>query len=97
MIFSAGFAEMGAEGIQRQNDLRDLCRARGVRALGPNCLGIYNASIGHTATFASFLQDPVPPTGTIALVSQSGAYGSYLFMLAAKRGVGIGQWVYHGQ
>jgi acetate---CoA ligase (ADP-forming) len=96
VIFSAGFAEMGAEGVQRQNDLRDLCRARGVRALGPNCLGIYNASIGHTATFASFLQDPVPPTGTIALVSQSGAYGSYLFMLAAKRGIGIGHWVTTG-
>jgi acyl-CoA synthetase (NDP forming) len=29
-------------------------------------------------------------------VSQSGAYGSYLFMLAAKRGIGIGQWVTTG-
>src|SRR4051812_27425518 len=43
VIFSAGFAELGKEGLQRQDRLRKLCRDLGIRALGPNCLGIYNA------------------------------------------------------
>ncbi|MDB6092184.1 MAG: acetate--CoA ligase family protein [Gammaproteobacteria bacterium] len=96
VIFSSGFAESGEEGRQRQDVLHGLCRQYGIRALGPNCLGVFNASIGHTATFASFLQEAVPAGGRIALVSQSGAYASYVFMLAAKRGIAIGKWVTTG-
>jgi acyl-CoA synthetase (NDP forming) len=96
IILSAGFAESGAEGRKRQDDIQDLCRESGMRVLGPNCLGLFNAAIGHTATFASFLQDDVPADGRIALVSQSGAYASYIFMLASKRGIRIGQWVTTG-
>jgi acyl-CoA synthetase (NDP forming) len=96
VIFSSGFAESGDAGKQRQDALRELCRALHVRVLGPNCLGIFNGAIGHTATFASFLQNGIPTTGRIALVSQSGAYASYLFTLAHDRGIGIGKWVTTG-
>jgi len=96
VIFSSGFAESGDEGKQRQDDLRELCRRLQIRVLGPNCLGIFNAAIGHTATFASFLQNDVPAAGRIALISQSGAYASYLFTLARERGIGIGHWVTTG-
>jgi acyl-CoA synthetase (NDP forming) len=95
VIFSAGFAESGPDGRRRQEALGQLCRNLRMRVLGPNCLGVFNAALRHTATFASFLQDSIP-AGRIALVSQSGAYAGYLATLAANRGVGIGQWVTTG-
>jgi len=39
-VISAGFAETGAEGEQRQEELLALVRAHGARVIGPNCLGI---------------------------------------------------------
>jgi acyl-CoA synthetase (NDP forming) len=95
VIFSAGFAESGPDGQRRQDALGQLCRDLRMRVLGPNCLGLFNAAVRHTATFASFLQDSIPG-GRIALVSQSGAYAGYLATLAANRGIGIGQWVTTG-
>jgi acyl-CoA synthetase (NDP forming) len=95
VIFSAGFAESGPDGRRRQDDLRRLCLDLRIRVLGPNCLGVFNAAIGHTATFASFLQNSIP-SGRIALVSQSGAYAGYLATLAGNRGVGISHWVTTG-
>ncbi len=95
VIFSAGFAEAGAVGRRSQEALAARCRELHMRVLGPNCPGVFNSAIGHTATFASFLQDSIP-AGRIALVSQSGAYAGYLATLARNRGVGIGHWVTTG-
>jgi predicted CoA-binding protein/RimJ/RimL family protein N-acetyltransferase len=39
-VISAGFAETGAEGAAAQAELLDLCRAHGMRLVGPNCLGL---------------------------------------------------------
>lgn len=96
VVFSAGFAEMGGEAVEAQADLHRRARDLGLRVLGPNCLGLYNARLGHTPTFASFLLEPVTPGGRLGLVSQSGAFGSYLFMLANRRGLGIAQWASTG-
>src|SRR4029450_11650158 len=68
-VISAGFAELGAEGRARQEQLLSLVRAHGARLLGPNCLGIASAASGLNATFAA---RPVPP-GNIGFSSQSGA------------------------
>ena len=51
-VISAGFAETGPEGIERQEQLLALVRAHGARLVGPNCLGIATASVGMNATFA---------------------------------------------
>ena len=39
-VISAGFAEIGEEGRERQEQLLALVRAHGGRLVGPNCLGI---------------------------------------------------------
>jgi len=96
IIFSAGFAEVGGEGIAAQAHLARRIRELGMRALGPNCLGFYNSTIGLTPTFASFLQEPPPENGRIALATQSGAFGSYLFMLGRRRGIRVSQWTSTG-
>ena len=96
VVFSAGFAETGAEGEAAQARVTAIARERGIRVLGPNCLGVYNADIGFFATFSTTLEDRFPLSGPIGLVSQSGAYGSHLSLLAAQRGIGVRYWVTTG-
>src|SRR5690606_26291694 len=51
LVLSAGFAEIGSEGQKRQRQLLELARRRGLRVLGPNCLGIINTASKLNATF----------------------------------------------
>ena len=96
VVFSAGFAETGAEGRRRQRRLAAVAAETGIRVLGPNCLGVYNSGIGLFATFSTTLEDGFPAPGGAALVSQSGAYGSHLSLLARKRNVAVRYWVTTG-
>ena len=41
-MITAGFAEAGAEGAARLAELLDVCRASGMRLVGPNCMGVVN-------------------------------------------------------
>ncbi|TML38712.1 MAG: GNAT family N-acetyltransferase [Actinobacteria bacterium] len=77
-VISSGFAEVGAEGRERQERLLDLVRAHGGRLVGPNCLGIAVPRLGLNATFGP---RPLPP-GPIAFSSQSGALGLALLKFA---------------
>ena len=89
VVFSAGFAESGHDGRRRQDALTAIARASGMRIVGPNCLGIYNSANGFYATFTTTLEAAHPVPGGVGLVSQSGAYGSHLSLLATRRRIGI--------
>ena len=86
VIISAGFAETGEEGAQREAELMILARAYGMRIVGPNCMGVLNAAtdVRMNATFSAVFPEP----GRVAFSSQSGALG--LAILAAARRLGIG-------
>ena len=96
VIYSAGFAEMGTEGRRHQRRLTDIAAETGLRIVGPNCLGVYNSELGFFATFSTTLEDGFPAPGGAALVSQSGAYGSHLSLLARKRNIDVRYWVTTG-
>jgi acyl-CoA synthetase (NDP forming) len=97
VVFSAGFAEVDAEGAARQDAVRQIARESGMRVCGPNCAGIMNLRTRMTATFGSHLAgDQTLIPGHIAIVSQSGAVGAYTFTLARARGVGLSHWVTTG-
>ena len=96
VIFSAGFAEAGPAGQRMQQRLREVAAATGLRIVGPNCLGVYNSEIGCFATFSTTLEDGFPAPGGVGLISQSGAYGSHLSLLARQRDIGIRYWVTTG-
>jgi len=96
VIFSAGFAEMGESGRQQQAALSNIAHSSGMRIVGPNCLGVYNAEHGFFGTFTSTIEAGWPKPGTVGLVSQSGAYGSHLSLLATLRGIGIRFWLTTG-
>jgi len=88
-VISSGFAEVGAEGRERQQRLLDLVRAHGGRLVGPNCLGIAVPRLGLNATFGP---RPLPP-GPIAFSSQSGALGLALLEKASERRLGFSSFV----
>ena len=90
VVFSSGFAEMGEEGRIAQDRIRAIARAGGIRVLGPNCLGVFNAHSGWIATFSSSVEHQAPKPGPVAIASQSGAYGSHAFALMRARGVQTG-------
>lgn len=96
VVFTSGFAETGTEGAARQRRMGGIARASGMRILGPNCLGVYNAAIGFFATFTTTLDLHRPRPGPVAIASQSGAYGSHLGLLAWRRRIGVGLWVTTG-
>ena len=96
VVFSAGFAETGDDGRRRQDALTAIARASGMRIVGPNCLGIYNSAIGFYATFTTTLEAAHPVPGGVGLVTQSGAYGSHLSLLATRRRIGIRYFVTTG-
>ena len=88
-VISAGFAEVGDEGRERQDGLLALVRAHGGRLVGPNCLGLAVSAPRLNATFGP---RPLPP-GPVAFSSQSGALGLALLEKAEERGIGLSAFV----
>jgi acetyl coenzyme A synthetase (ADP forming)-like protein len=88
-VISAGYAEVGSEGEERQRSLLASIRAHGARLLGPNCLGISSAAVRLNATFAS----RAAPPGNIGFSSQSGALGLALLETTESRGLGLSAFV----
>ncbi len=87
VIVSSGFGELGDRGQELQHKLATFARAHDMRLIGPNCLGLLCNTDGVrlNATF----NDTVPPTGGLAVASQSGGVGIVLMDLARELGLGI--------
>ncbi|QYU67886.1 CoA-binding protein [Leptolyngbya sp. 15MV] len=88
IVFTAGFAEVGEAGAAMQDRLVAAARAHGMRLIGPNCLGLFNAAIGYFPIFTASLENGFPLPGRVGIASQSGAYGTHLFAAARERGIG---------
>jgi acetate---CoA ligase (ADP-forming) len=88
-VISAGFAESGAAGRARQDELLEHVRMHGARLLGPNCLGVAVPPARLNATFAPHAF----PEGSIGFSSQSGAIGLALLDRLAERGLGLSAFV----
>ena len=92
VVMSSGFAESGAEGLQAQNELVDIARAKGMRLVGPNCIGSVGGKDRVLATFSPVFtaaSTKVAP-GNVALISQSGALGYGTYSLGLEQGLPIG-------
>jgi len=96
VMFTAGFAEIGAEGRAMQERITQIADDSGIRLCGPNCLGLFNMRIGHTPTFSSFLEEGPTPAGPLGMITQSGAFGTHLLALAQRRGLQVGVWMSTG-
>ncbi len=88
IMFTAGFAEVDEAGAGVQARFTQAAKAAGMRLVGPNCLGVFNARLGWFPIFSSSFENGWPRPGRIGIASQSGAYGTHLFALARDRRLG---------
>ena len=94
VVISAGFAEDGPEGRQRQQELLHACRTHGLRLIGPNCLGFINTD--PAIALNASLSTTMPPPGRAGFFCQSGALGSAILETVARRGLGLSTFVSAG-
>ncbi len=88
IMFTAGFAEVDEAGAAVQARFTAAAKAAGMRLLGPNSLGLFNARMGYFPIFSSSFENGWPHAGRIGIASQSGAYGTHLFAIARDRRLG---------
>ena len=69
IIISAGFGELNDDGKKLQQEIVEIAKKAGIRVVGPNCLGVIRPKNQMNASFAPSM----PPKGSIAFISQSGA------------------------
>ncbi len=89
VIVAGGFAETGEEGRRLQEEVVRVARSYGIRIVGPNCIGVYNAVNGLDTFFLPREKMRRPPKGYIAVVSQSGAFLTTMMDWLAQEHVGI--------
>ncbi|WP_033919676.1 acetate--CoA ligase family protein [Sphingomonas sp. 37zxx] len=89
VIFSAGFAEGGEEGMAEQREIARIAAQTGMVVEGPNCLGLVNYRDSIPLTFIE--THPAPPRGEagVAVVSQSGAMAAVLSGTLIGRAVDV--------
>src|ERR1700730_6452935 len=92
LVFSSGFAEVGGAGVALQHEISGVASDTGLRVIGPNCLGLFNSAARFYPTFTSTIDRATPTPGGISIASQSGAYGSHIYMVSNMRGLGIRYW-----
>ena len=91
VIVSAGFKEVGGEGLEIERRIVAMCRDAGVRVVGPNCLGVINpnADVRLNASFSARM----PAAGNISFISQSGALCTAVLDFAADKDFGFSKFV----
>lgn len=85
VVITAGFGETDEAGGSRQHRLETIAAEYGMTVIGPNSLGVMNTDHGLNATFGPML----PSAGSVALMSQSGAFVTAAIEWARSRGIGF--------
>ncbi|ABL87662.1 CoA-binding domain protein [Pyrobaculum islandicum DSM 4184] len=94
IVVSSGFAEAG--NVELENWTKAVAKQYGIRVLGPNCIGVYNAYTNFDTIFLPADRAGRPPPGPLALISQSGAVAAAIMDWAARRKIGLGLMVNYG-
>lgn len=89
VIFAAGFAEGGEEGLAAQRELAAIAEQSGMVVEGPNCLGMTNYVDGIALTFVETPAERLGDRPGVGIVSQSGAMAVVLGTTLMSKGLGI--------
>jgi acetyltransferase len=95
IVVSAGFKEIGKkEGIDLENQVKEIIKKYKIQLIGPNCLGVINTeeSVSMNATFAKSM----PKAGNIAFVSQSGALCTAVLDYTKGENIGFSKFISMG-
>jgi acyl-CoA synthetase (NDP forming)/RimJ/RimL family protein N-acetyltransferase len=87
VVPSAGFAETGPRGLERQLELVRMARANGMRVVGPASWGVINADPAIRLNIS--LAQELPPPGRLGLFCQSGALSVSVLERARRRNLGV--------
>ncbi|MHC4597543.1 MAG: acetate--CoA ligase family protein [Planctomycetota bacterium] len=91
VVISAGFKEVGGEGVAREAALVEKVRAYNMRMVGPNCMGVINTE--ETVSMASTFAFTLPLRGRVGFISQSGAMGQIILDMLRELELGISKFV----
>src|SRR5690554_6076090 len=94
VVLSAGFAEEGPEGLERQRELLRTAHRAGMRVIGPESFGV--ARPGEDVPLALTLAARSPLPGGVGLFCQSAAVAARLLDDATARGIGVSQFLSSG-
>ncbi len=86
IIESAGFAEVGPEGIALQEEVVRIAKSAGIRIIGPNCTGIINANNNLITTFVEVSEIT---KGGVSVVAQTGMFAGTLIPEFISQNLGI--------
>jgi acyl-CoA synthetase (NDP forming) len=76
IINTAGFREVGGEGIKAEEEIVKIAKEAGIRLFGPNCQGIMNSDPEVNA-YCNFTFTKLRP-GHVSLLAQSGGVGEVI-------------------
>ena len=89
IIISAGFKEIGNEGLILENEMKEIAEKYNIKIIGPNCLGVLDSINNLNASFANGMIKK----GSIGFISQSGAICTAMLDWADLNNVGFSKFV----
>ncbi|MBD2576296.1 bifunctional acetate--CoA ligase family protein/GNAT family N-acetyltransferase [Oscillatoria sp. FACHB-1406] len=89
IVLSAGFKEIGLQGVELERQIKEQLSRSSMRLIGPNCLGVINPIAGLNATFANAM----PAPGNVGFISQSGALCSAILDWSFRENVGFSSFI----
>ena len=89
VVISGGFREVGPEGAAREAEMVAIAQRHGMRIVGPNGIGVMDM---HTPLNTTFVKG-MPPKGSIAFLSQSGALCGGIIDWTIGRGIGFSRFL----
>ena len=104
IIISSGFSEVG--NWELEEEVVHIGRDAGIRILGPNCLGVFDPYTGVDTLFLpetkvlrtgeEYVATPRPMPGSVAFLSQSGAFGAAALDYMTGTELGLSKFVSFG-
>ncbi len=94
ILVSAGFSEAGREDLE--DEVKKIVEEHNMNLLGPNCLGIYNHWNELDTIFNPPERQSRPDPGSVAFLSQSGAFGAAVLDWFSESNIGLSKFVSYG-
>ena len=96
IIVSAGFKEMGDAGRRLEEELKEIVERKGIRIIGPNCLGIYDTVSRIDTFFIPVDRMKRLKRGGLSILTQSGSFAEMIVDEMASEGIGVARIVSYG-